>query len=149
MRDIESLSKAFGQLFLRMHRLLDRRMAQSGASLSRTKMLMYVEKHGPSRGVDIAGYFGLAPRTVTEALDGLERDGLVRRDPDPRDRRAKRVSITESGLAAMAETEPLRLALTHRIFGVLDAQERAQLDAILTKLAAAVDGEEGEGGERC
>jgi DNA-binding MarR family transcriptional regulator len=142
MRDIEPLSKAFGQLFLRMHRLLDRRMAQSGASLSRTKMLMYVEKHGPSRGVDIAGYFGLAPRTVTEALDGLERDGLVRRDPDKADRRVKRVSITDEGRRAMTATEPLRLRLTETIFGVLDPQERAQLDAIVTKLAEAIDREE-------
>jgi DNA-binding MarR family transcriptional regulator len=142
MTEIDDLSRRFGKLFLRMHRLLDRRMAQGGASLARTKMLMFVDKEGPVRGVDIAEIFGLAPRTVTEALDALERDGLVRRDPDKADRRVKRVSITEQGRQAMLATEPLRLKLTEQIFGILDEAERAQLQAIVTKLGAAVDREE-------
>jgi DNA-binding MarR family transcriptional regulator len=103
---------------------------------------MFVDKDGPVRAADIAEIFGLAPRTVTEALDTLERDGLVRRDPDKADRRVKRVSITDEGRRAMTATEPLRLRLTETIFGVLDPQERAQLDAIVTKLAEAIDREE-------
>jgi DNA-binding MarR family transcriptional regulator len=142
MCNLDNLSRGFGKLFLRMHRLLDRRMAQEGASLARTKLLMFVDKEGPVRAADIAEIFGLAPRTVTEALDALERDGLVRRDPDKADRRVKRVSITDEGRRAMTATEPLRLRLTETIFGVLDPQERAQLDAIVTKLAEAVDREE-------
>jgi predicted transcriptional regulator len=69
----ETLASDFGRLFLRLHRLLDRRMARSGASLARTKVLMLVEREGPVRATDIAEYFGLAPRTVTESLDALER----------------------------------------------------------------------------
>ena len=139
---IDDLSRNFGRLFLRMHRLLDRRMAQGGASLARTKLLMFVDKEGPSRAVDIADMFGLAPRTVTEALDALERDGLVRRDPDKADRRVKRVSITEEGRRAMTATEPLRLQLTEQIFGVLSPEERAQLEVIVGKLGEAVAREE-------
>ena len=36
---------------------------------------------GPGNRRLSAEFFGLAPRTVTEALDGLERDGMVRRVP--------------------------------------------------------------------
>lgn len=139
---LDLLATAFGKLFLRMHRLLDRRMAQGGASLARTKMLMHIDREGPVRAVDIADMFGFAPRTVTDALDALERDGLVRRDPDAHDRRVKRVSITSSGRQAIAATEPLRLQLVERIFGTLDQEERAQLDRIVDKLSAAVAVEE-------
>lgn len=142
MAQLEPLASCFGRLFLRMHRLLDRRMAEQGASLARTKFLIYLDKEGPSRGTDIADLLGLAPRTVTEALDGLERDGLVRRDPDPSDRRAKRVSLTEEGRNAIAATEPLRISLIDRIFGTLDAEERAQLDRILARISDALDREE-------
>ena len=142
MCQLDNLSRSFGKLFLRMHRLLDRRMAQGGASLARTKLLMFVDKEGPARAVDIAEIFGLAPRTVTEALDALERDGLIRRDPDKADRRVKRVSITEEGRRAMTATEPLRLKLTEQIFGVLDEEERASLQRIVDKLSVAVDREE-------
>ncbi|HWK35730.1 MarR family winged helix-turn-helix transcriptional regulator [Sphingomonas sp.] len=142
MNDLENLASGFGKLFLRLHRLVDRRMASGGASFARAKMLMCIKKDGPARAVDIADLFGLAPRTVTEALDGLERDGLVRRAPDPHDRRVKRVSLTDDGLSALAASEPLRLELLDRTFGALDAEERAQLAAIVAKLTVQVEREE-------
>lgn len=145
MHDLDCLAAGFGKLFMRLHRLLDRRMASCGASLARTKLLMYLDREGPARATDIAELFNLAPRTVTEALDGLERDGLVRRAPDVRDRRVKRVSITDAGRDAIAATEPLRLELVERIFGTLDADECARLRAIIAKLEVQVDGEEARG----
>lgn len=146
MSHSETLASDFGRLFLRLHRLLDRRMARSGASLARTKVLMLVEREGPVRATDIAELFGLAPRTVTDSLDALERAGLLRREPDPADRRVKRISITEEGRRAIAATEPLRLKLVDSIFGVLSDAERAQLARIVAKLAAAVDAADGEDG---
>ena len=143
MVDLESLLADLARVFLRSHRLLDRRMTAEGASLARTKVLMYLEQQeGEARAADIAEFFGLAPRTVTESIDALERDGMVRREPDPQDRRVKRLSITEAGLAATAATEPLRLALVEQIFGVLDQEERDRLAAILAKLSAAIGEQE-------
>jgi DNA-binding MarR family transcriptional regulator len=148
MHDLEALFADLARVFLRSHRLLDRRMTAGGASLARTKLLLYLEgQEGEARAADIAEFFGLAPRTVTEALDALERDGMVRRERDPRDRRVKRLSITEAGLAATAATEPLRLALVEQIFGVLDREERDRLATILAKLTAAlVEQEAGRAG---
>ncbi len=146
MSDSDTIAADFGRLFLRLHRLMDRRMAASGASLARTKVLMLVDREGPVRATDIAELFGLAPRTVTESLDALERAGLLRREPDPADRRVKRISITEEGRRAIAATEPLRLKLVDAIFGTLSDAERAQLDRIVAKLGAAVDAAEGEEG---
>ncbi len=142
MRQLDNLASCFGKLFLRMHRLMDRRMAKSGASFSRTKLLMMAQKEGPTRAIDMAEMFGLAPRTVTEALDGLERDGLIRREPDAIDRRVKRVIITAEGRRAIDATEPLRVEMIDRIFGGLSEEERAQLGRILDKLTAAIDDEE-------
>jgi DNA-binding MarR family transcriptional regulator len=142
MRCIDELSSGFGKLFLRMHRLMDRRMAKSGASFSRAKLLMMAQKEGPTRAIDMAEMFGLAPRTVTEALDGLERDGLIRREPDAIDRRVKRVIITEEGKRAIDATEPLRVEMIDRIFGRLSDEEQTQLRHIVAKLGAALDDEE-------
>lgn len=143
MHELEVLFADLARVFLRSHRLLDRRMTAEGASLARTKLLLYLEgQEGEARAADIADFFGLAPRTVTEALDALERDGMVRREPDPQDRRVKRLSITETGLAATAATEPLRLALVEQIFGVLDGEEREQLAGILARLTAAIGEQE-------
>jgi DNA-binding MarR family transcriptional regulator len=143
MNHLEALFADLAKVFLRSHRLLDRRMTAEGASLARTKLLLYLEDQlGEARAADIAEFFGLAPRTVTEALDGLERDGMVRREPDPQDRRVKRLSITQAGVAAAAATEPLRVALVEQIFGVLSEDERGQLKQLLTKLTAAIGEQE-------
>lgn len=146
MCDLDELAAGYSRAFMRLHRLLDRRMAASGASLAQTKLLMYVEREGHARATDIAELFGQAPRTVTEALDGLERAGLVRREPDPRDRRAKRVTVTEEGRRAIAATEPLRLRMVEQLFGGLDDTERAQLSRIVAKIADAIDRAESEDG---
>jgi DNA-binding MarR family transcriptional regulator len=138
----EPLASSLFSLFLRMHRLMNRRMADQGASLARTKLLLFLAKRGPARAADIADFFDNAPRTVTEAIDGLERDGLVVRTPDTRDRRVKQVSITDSGRRVIGETEPMRQALIDDVFGVLSVGEQAQLEDMLGRMLAAVDAQE-------
>jgi DNA-binding MarR family transcriptional regulator len=138
----EPLASSLFSLFLRMHRLMNRRMADQGASLARTKLLLFLAKRGPARAADIAEFFDNAPRTVTEAIDGLERDGLVVRTPDTRDRRVKQVSITDPGRRVIGETEPMRQALIDDVFGVLSVGEQAQLEDMLGRMLAAVDAQE-------
>jgi len=41
---------------------------------------------------------GLEPSSMTGLLDRMERDGLVKREPDPNDRRASRIYLTQSGV---------------------------------------------------
>jgi DNA-binding MarR family transcriptional regulator len=138
MSEIDPLVSAFAELHLQFTRTLDRRMAEHGASLARTKLLLCLQKRGPLRGTDIADFFSQSPRTVTEAIDGLERDGLVERKSDPVDRRAKQIHITDKGIDAAARTEPLRRQIIDQTFGTLSADERASLGAILEKLSKAL-----------
>jgi DNA-binding MarR family transcriptional regulator len=140
MPDSDSLLSAFGSLVLRLRRIADAQLSEQGVSLARMKLLMYLRcEHSSARAADIASFFGHSPRTVSEAIEGLERDGLVRRAPDPTDGRVKRISLTEAGEAVITSAEPMRLRLNQTIFGVLDEEERAQLRATLAKLDAAAD----------
>lgn len=142
MDEKERLADGFGRLFLRLHRLLDRHMAAAGASLARTKLLLMLQRAGPARAADIAELLGQAPRSVTDAIDALERAGMVRRDPDPGDRRVKRISITPAGEEAIAATEPLRRQLVDAVFGTLAPEEGAELARLLDKLESATAAQE-------
>ena len=130
----DNLAIRYSRIYLRLHRVLDRRMAAQGASLARTKMLHFIANNAPVRAADIAEFFNLAPRTVTQAIDTMERDALVVRVPDPADRRAKRLDITPSGRQVLHQTEPLRRELIQQTFAALSADEIAQFDVILDKL---------------
>ena len=138
----DHLARCFGGVFLRLSRLLDRRMARQGASLARTKVLLLIQKQGPVRAADIAEMFSLAPRTVTDTVDGMERQGLVRREPDDRDRRVKRIHLTDAGRDALAATEPLRHELVSQIMGTLSETEQAEFSRLLEKLEVALAKEE-------
>lgn len=134
MADCTPLAEALRDFYISSHRVMDRLMKAQGASLARTKLLGHIARQGPVRSADLAEAFGYAPRTVTEAIDGMERDGLVRRDPDAQDRRAKRISITPAGLAAIEASEPSRQLFLERVFGTLDNAEQETLAALVHKL---------------
>ena len=134
MRNIDAVADELRRFYVRSHQRLDRAMREQGVSFARTKLLLFVERAGYVRSADIAETFGQTPRTVTEAIDALERDGLLRRDPDPGDRRVKRVSITARGSAAVRVSEPSRRAFVDDVFGALDEDEIDLLAHLLSKL---------------
>jgi len=134
--DREKASEALRDFYLRSHRLIDRMMTAQGASFARSRLLMHIAREGPLRSIDLAASFGYAPRTVTEAIDGLERDGLVRRDPDPGDRRAKRISLTPTGTASAKAANGVKMRYVEDIFGALDSDECDALVDLVGKLNA-------------
>jgi DNA-binding MarR family transcriptional regulator len=72
---------------------------------------------------ELARAAGFSSRNVTGLVDTLERAGLVRRAPDPEDRRAVVVSITAAGKRWVAEfREPARLAMGALFHGFTDAE---------------------------
>jgi DNA-binding MarR family transcriptional regulator len=57
-------------------------------------------EHG-SRLTDLAANAGFTKQAVGEAVTELERLGYVTREPDPRDRRAKIIKLTDRGMDAV------------------------------------------------
>ena len=89
-----------------------------------------------SRLTELAAGAGITPQSMVAIVDELEALGHVTREPDPRDRRAKLVKLTESGLqVALSGLESV-----HRIEGEMAqvlgedgvAELRRMLVALLT-----------------
>ncbi|MTD52671.1 MarR family winged helix-turn-helix transcriptional regulator [Amycolatopsis pithecellobii] len=78
----------------------------------------------------------LHPTSVTNIVDRLERDGLVKRVPHPTDRRTTLVEITDDGRARHAEATK---AVTEIDFGLvgLTPNQTVQLTDLLTKIRKA------------
>ncbi len=77
------------------------RLAQRGwPELSPTRSRAFLAlSRGPILVSQLAGELDVSRQAVHKLLDGLQRDGLVERRPDERDRRAQRVVLTDRGLA--------------------------------------------------
>ncbi|MFD5267436.1 MarR family winged helix-turn-helix transcriptional regulator [Streptomyces sp. NPDC058335] len=77
---------------------------------------------------------------MTGRLDKLERAGLLRRSPDPHDRRGLRVTLTEQGLAVVEEAVGAGLAVqTEALTAALDPERAGQLAGLLRELLLATE----------
>jgi DNA-binding MarR family transcriptional regulator len=75
---------------------------------------------------------------VSQRVARAERDGLVRRTPDPRGRRAVLVTLTEEGHALVERSVDRVLGREAELVAGLTQDERAALAALLGKLYADV-----------
>jgi DNA-binding MarR family transcriptional regulator len=83
--------------------LTDRWAEQHGLSEGRMQVLFVLRRSREHRVAlgEIAGMLHVTARNVTGLVDALERDGLVRRVPDPADRRSIQAELTPAGLAKL------------------------------------------------
>ena len=93
-------------------------------SLERAGILFRL-KTGACRAGWLAHEGKRSPSAVTEIVEGLERDSLVRREQDPDDRRAVRVALTGEGRRQIQRYEnAMALALADRFAAVTPAQRQ-------------------------
>jgi DNA-binding MarR family transcriptional regulator len=68
-----------------------------GVSPIEGHVLTYLRKYAPAPVGELVRVFGLKQSTFTSLLDRLERAGLVRREPNPADRRSFLIHLTGRG----------------------------------------------------
>lgn len=76
---------------------------------------------------------------MTKRLDRLEQAGLVKRAPDPRDRRGTLVRLTARGMRAADRTVEEHIANEERLLEPLEEDERKALDELLRKLLVGLE----------
>ncbi|MET7294147.1 MarR family transcriptional regulator [Streptomyces griseoloalbus] len=76
---------------------------------------------------------------MTGRLDKLERAGLLRRSPDPHDRRGLHVTLTGEGLRLTDEAVGAGLAVQTEALSALDGERAAQLADLLRELLSATE----------
>jgi DNA-binding MarR family transcriptional regulator len=76
---------------------------------------------------------------MTGRLDKLERAGLLRRSPDPHDRRALHVTLTDEGLTLVDEAVAAGLAVQTQALSALGAERAGVLADLLRDLLAGAE----------
>lgn len=77
-----------------------RRAAQYGLTPSQARALAFLARRPGSNLTALAEALEVQPMSVLRVVDDLEAQGMLRREPDPRDRRATRLSLTAAGEGA-------------------------------------------------
>jgi len=85
---------------------------------------------------ELADKAGVARATMTGLVDTLERDGLVKREPDPVDRRMMSVTLTPRGRESLAAVLPPHFQLMAALMHPLTEPERKTLVRLLGKIVS-------------
>lgn len=116
------------------------RLGRASTTPGQYRMLRALARcDGPQRPSALAGILDVAPRSVTSKVDDAEAAGLVRRLPDPTDRRATLVELTEEGRRTLTTVAAERETSAGTLLSRLDADDRHEL----LRLLRAVAGETG------
>lgn len=96
-----------------MRRAFQQRFESSGSPLSwaQARALVYVSRHEGVRQVELAELLDIQPITLARLIDQLVALGLVQRQPDPDDRRAHRIVLTDAAASHLTAIEELTAAV--------------------------------------
>jgi DNA-binding MarR family transcriptional regulator len=114
---------------LRRLRTEDEALGISPPRLSALSVVVYA---GPIPIGELAAAEGVRPPTMTRLVDGLEREGLVRRQPDPDDRRGVVVRATPKGVRTLTHGRARRVEVLAEQLRLLPRED-------LTTLATAAE----------
>ena len=145
------LADLLQRLMKRLRRAQAQRLAPLGLTPAQERALRIITRsEEPLRMTELADQLGIVPRSVTTVVDALEQAGLVRREIDPRNRRAIRLPLTDRGLAVRDDMREARRRAAEDLFAPLAAGERQALGELLALLdqEPAATGGDGGGGRR-
>ena len=101
--------------------------------------LLLALSHEPELGVgEMAAAAGCTSPTATRMLDGLERGGVVVREPSSVDRRRTIVSLTAKGKRLLAQQRRKHQEKKQRLYDQLSPAERRQTEVLLHRLAQVI-----------
>ncbi len=93
----ESLGYLVNYLGRALARALERRLAKHGVPLGQFPLLLTLWDEDSLTQSEIARRVGIEQPTVANTLRRMERDGLVKAEPDPQHRRQVLIKLTEKG----------------------------------------------------
>jgi DNA-binding MarR family transcriptional regulator len=120
----------------RLRRMLDETLEEHGLSYGEWSVLSSLTWAPENRRTagELASKVELSSAAMTNRLDRLEGAGLIRRVPDPNDRRAVQVELTDEGHALYARAVETQAAKESIIAAALDSKQQEQLNDLLRRL---------------
>ncbi len=121
-------------------------LERTGLSMREVHVLLFLANNpGYDTARDVAEYRGLAKSQVSQAVDLLAAQGLLRRTPDGGDRRVVRLTLTEAGQPLAREAQAIQALCGRRLLAGLSPEDEARfhrlLETVLENGAHLMEGE--------
>src|SRR5215211_5185058 len=113
-----------------------------GLSMPQFGILMQLHYRGNCGVSDISNWFDVTNAAASQLVDKLVQSGLVQREEDPQDRRAKLLNLTDKGQELIQQSIEERYRWVDQLAGELTAAERVKVSEaldIMTQAAKALE----------
>lgn len=111
-----------------------------GIGIPEWRVIANLGRHPGLTANEVAERSAMDKVTVSRAVAALEHKGLLERVRDSADKRKSRLDLSKKGQEVYAEIAPLALGFERDLLTALSPEEYAQLDSIIDKLNAKMDG---------
>jgi DNA-binding MarR family transcriptional regulator len=149
--EVEGIVDRMNGLSRRFKRTLNDTIAEHGLSFEEWDVLGALRRAGPpfrrSAG-ELAKISDLSSGAMTNRLDRLEKAGLVKRLPDPNDRRGVLIELTKTGQEKWLDTTGAGAAREALIASALTEREKKELNALLRRLMLEFEKSEDKPGKK-
>lgn len=135
---MESLGWQIGEISNALKRLFDRRAAAVGVTRAQWRVMGQLIHHPGLRQAALAERLDIEPITLTRTVDRLEDAGLVERRPDPSDRRARLLFLTDHAQPTIKRLRTIADELNAAIFGTLSERELAAFQEALATIRSNI-----------
>ncbi len=134
------LEDSFGILVSDVSRLMrkefDRRARGTGLSRAQWGVIIQLSRFEGINQATLAELMDIEPISLVPLLDKLQSAGIVDRRPNPNDRRAYRLFLTEKSAPLLAQLEVIASGFRDEMMaGISEETQRTLIDALLTAKA--------------
>jgi DNA-binding MarR family transcriptional regulator len=135
MRHHPSINRVLSCLYRHTQMYYDRQLSRYNLGYGSLSFLMVLFHHDGIHQEEISRKLHIDKATTARAIQKLTAGEYVRREPDLSDRRAYRIFLTAKAIAFKPELYRLSSAWTRQLTTGFSEVERAQIFALLDKLA--------------
>ncbi|MFC4294175.1 MarR family winged helix-turn-helix transcriptional regulator [Novosphingobium tardum] len=129
--NVAFLANDIGRLF---RKRFDAASGQAGLTGPQWRLLGAIQRNPGANQIALANFLDVEPITAARMIDRLEKAGLVERRPDPGDRRAWCLHLTEAAQPQIAEARALAEKVIARSLAGIDENDQALLRDLLGRM---------------
>jgi len=111
----------------------------TGLSMPQFSILMQLHYRGACGMSEISERFEVSPAAASQLVDKLVQSGLIQREEDPHDRRAKTLNLTGKGRTLIEQGIQERYRWVDQLAEALTTEERTQVSEALNIMTHAAE----------
>ena len=138
-QDLHNPLKLIGRANRTFARVAEGPLREIGLAMSQVPVLVTLKKAGALSQAELARLSGVEQSSMAQLLNRMERDGLVERVADPRDRRSRLITLTDSAARQLPLGKSVMDAVSRQALPGFSKEEKEQLALLLLRVNANLD----------